>query len=139
MSTKPQTSSKETESIPEGWRDDPFHVQGAEYQEFAYAYGLTNVSVLLTQGLDIGEHGFICSSNGRYYLGDEMAYCMLEITKPTTYSGILHVLNTKGQNGLRMKSLQMVPYAEQPESGPGGIWPGTGCYKTCAKLRAANS
>ena len=95
--------------------------------------------MLLTQGLDIGEHGFICSSNGRYYLGDEMAYCMLEITKPTTYSGILHVLNTKGQNGLRMKSLQMVRYAEQPESGPGGIWPGTGCYKTCAKLRAANS
>lgn len=73
-----------------------------------------------------------------------MAYCMLEITKSTMYSGIMHVLNTKGENGLRMKSLKMVPYAEQPESGPGGIWPGTGakercCCKTCAKLRAANS
>ncbi|KAI3021859.1 unnamed protein product [Aspergillus niger] len=129
MPTKPQTLSKEPEPIPEGWTDNPFYVQAEQENGFAYAYGLTNVSVLLPQGPDSREHGFICSSNGRYYLGDEMAYCMLEITKPTTYSGILHVVNTKGENGLKMKSLKMVPYAEQPESGPGDLWPGTGAVR----------
>ncbi|GKZ37277.1 hypothetical protein AbraIFM66950_008734 [Aspergillus brasiliensis] len=139
MPTKPKMTSEETEPIPEGWTDDPESLLSEQEYGFANAY-LTSHSVLLTETPESGEFGFICSSNGRYYFGDSLAYSMCEITKPTTYAGILHALNTKGYKGLRVRLLEpilppgmgdFVLVSRSQEKG--------GCCKTCAKLDAANS
>ncbi|OJJ70078.1 hypothetical protein ASPBRDRAFT_208755 [Aspergillus brasiliensis CBS 101740] len=148
------TTSQETEPIPEEWTNDPTRLRRSHHTEtvFAASYGLTNISVLLKNTPVSGEFGYIFSCNGRYYFGDTLSDCMGEITKPTTYSGILHVLNTKGVNGLRTRWLEMIlEPGPGPETEPVEMPPSQpevnlfvpfkqskGC-KTCAKLDAANS
>lgn len=58
---------------------------------------------------------YIITSGGRYYWGDFMLEDHLsEITRPTTFAGILNALATKGFSGMRLKALKMLKIDEKP-------------------------
>ncbi|RAK72003.1 uncharacterized protein BO72DRAFT_490083 [Aspergillus fijiensis CBS 313.89] len=96
----------QSEAIPEGWTNDPHHLELYFDHNSLEAYrsrcfGIVDAKIVLL--------------GGRYYWGDFMLEDHLsEITWPTTFAGILNALATKGFSGMRLKALKMLKIDEKP-------------------------
>ncbi|OGM48394.1 hypothetical protein ABOM_003406 [Aspergillus bombycis] len=104
---------RKVDKIPEGWTNDPailrrYSRPGSSIISIAQRHGLGNVEVVLMGTPESGDIQYIIKSGHGHYWGNLMIDDIFEITKPKTFSAILHTLYRRGDWALTYKKVKQV-------------------------------
>ncbi|PYH71020.1 uncharacterized protein BO88DRAFT_320491, partial [Aspergillus vadensis CBS 113365] len=104
------------EVVP-GWTDDPralskFFYPGSSEWYLARPYRIWDATVVLFGTNQSGEMQYIITANGYYYWGHLMLDEIFEMTRPTTWPGILRIMAEKGVEKVGIKKLKAVEISE---------------------------